>query len=76
MATELKTIKGKFQSKTQEKLVGGEMFLTRFSGGKEGMKVQLTISTSHQDDLFTHITFDKEGIKQLIEELKESFDLG
>jgi len=57
-------------------LVGGEMFLTRFSGGKEGMKVQLTISTSHQDDLFTHITFDKEGIKQLIEELKESFDLG
>jgi len=75
MATELKTIKGKFQSKTQEKLVGGEMFLTRFSGGKEGMKVQLTISTSHQDDFFTHITFDKEGIKQLIEELKENFDL-
>ena len=75
MSKELKTIKGKFHSKTQEKLVGGEMFMTRFFGGKEGMKVQLTISTSHQDDLFTHITFDKEGITQLIEELKENFDL-
>ena len=75
MSKELKTIKGKFHSKTQEKLVGGEMFMTRFSGGKEGMKVQLTISRSHQDDLFTHITFDKEGITQLIEELKENFDL-
>jgi hypothetical protein len=49
------------------------MSLTRFSGGKEGMKLQLTMRS--QEDLFTHIALNKEEIKTLIKELKENFDL-
>jgi predicted DNA-binding antitoxin AbrB/MazE fold protein len=51
-----------------------KLSLTRFSGGKEGMKVQLTMRA--QDDFFTHITLNKKEIKKLIKELQENFDLG
>jgi hypothetical protein len=50
-----------------------EMSLTRFSGGKEGMKVQFTMRD--QGDFFTHITLNKKEIKKLIKELQENFEL-
>jgi hypothetical protein len=50
-----------------------EMSLTRFSGGKEGMKLQLTMRT--QDQFFTHITLNKEELKTLIKEIQENFEL-
>jgi len=50
-----------------------EMSLTRFSGGKEGMKLQLTMRS--QGDFFTHITLNKSEIKKLIKELQENFEL-
>lgn len=73
MSTELKTLKGQFQSMKTGKIENTEMSLTRFSGGKEGMKVQLTMRT--QDEFFTHITLNKEEIKKLIKELQENFEL-
>jgi hypothetical protein len=73
MSTELKSLKGKFHSQKTNEMENTEMSLTRFSGGKEGMKLQLTMRS--QEDLFTHIALNKEEIKTLIKELKENFDL-
>ncbi len=73
MSTELKTLKGQFHSRNTNQMENTEMSLTRFSGGKEGMKLQLTMRS--QEDFFTHIALNKEEIKTLIKELKENFDL-
>ena len=73
MSTELKTLKGQFWNKETSELQNTELSLTRFSGGKEGMKVQLTMRT--QDKFFTHIALDKEQIKNLVKELQENFDI-
>ena len=75
MSTELKSIKGKFHSQKTNKMEETNLSLTRFSGGKEGMKLQLTMRTEDQDQFFTHISFNKEQIKVLIKELQENFDL-
>jgi hypothetical protein len=75
MATELKSLKGQFHSQKTNEMENTEMLLTRFSGGKEGMKLQLTLRTQDQDELFTHIALNKEQIKVLISELQENFDL-
>jgi len=74
MSTELKSIKGQFfNTKNEGELEDIDMSLTRFSGGKEGMKVQLTLKS--QDRFFTHIALNKEQIKVLISELENNFDL-
>ena len=73
MSTELKSLKGQFHSQETNKMENTEMSLTRFSGGSEGMKVQLTMRS--QGDFFTHITLNKEEIKTLIKELQENFEL-
>ena len=73
MSKELKSLKGQFHSQKTNEIENTEMSLTRFSGGKEGMKVQLTMRT--QDEFFTHITLNKEEIKKLIKELQENFEL-
>jgi len=73
MSTELKSLKGQFHSQKTNEMENTEMSLTRFSGGKEGMKVQLTMRS--QGDFFTHITLNKEEIKTLIKELQENFEL-
>ena len=73
MSTELKSLKGQFHSRNTNQMENTEMSLTRFSGGKEGMKLQLTMRS--QEDFFTHIALNKEEIKTLIKELKENFDL-
>ena len=75
MSTELKSLKGKFHSQKTNEMENTEMSLTRFSGGKEGMKLQLTMRTEDQDQFFTHITLNKEQIKLLIQELQENFEL-
>ena len=71
MSTELKSLKGQFSNKGV--MEDTSMSLTRFSGGKEGMKVQFTMRA--QGDLFTHITLNKKEIKKLIKELQENFEL-
>jgi len=48
MSTELKSLKGQFHSQKTNEMENTEMSLTRFSGGKEGMKLQLTMR--QQDD--------------------------
>ena len=73
MSTELKTLKGQFWNKETSELQNTELSLTQFSGGKEGMKVQLTVRSS--DGFFTHIALDKEQIKNLVKELQENFDV-
>lgn len=75
MSTELKSITGKFHSQKTNQLEHTEISLTRFSGGKEGMKLQLTLRTQDQDQFFTHIALNKEEIKSLISELQENFTL-
>tara|TARA_R110002167_G_scaffold11080_1_gene49486 strand:- start:152 stop:370 length:219 start_codon:yes stop_codon:yes gene_type:complete len=72
MATELKSIKGKFQSNRSE-IGNTQMSLTRFNGGKEGIKLQLTIR--NQGEFFTHIAINKKQIKKFIKELQQNFDL-
>ena len=73
MSTELKSLKGKFWNQKTLQMDSTEMSLTRFSGGEEGLKLQLTMR--QQDDFFTHITLNKEEIRTLIKELQENFDL-
>lgn len=73
MSTELKSLKGQFHSQETNEMENTEMSLTRFSGGKEGMKLQLTMRT--QDQFFTHITLNKEELKTLIKEIQENFEL-
>tara|TARA_B110000902_G_scaffold256810_1_gene324103 strand:- start:901 stop:1122 length:222 start_codon:yes stop_codon:yes gene_type:complete len=73
MSTELKSLKGKFWNQKTLQMDSTEMSLTRFSGGEEGLKLQLTMRT--QGDFFTHIALNKEEIKTLIKELQENFDL-
>ena len=73
MSTELKSLKGQFHSQKTNEMENTEMFLTRFSGGKEGMKLQLTMR--QQDDFFTHITLDKKQMQLLVKEIQENFEL-
>ena len=73
MSTELKSLKGKFWNQKTLQMDSTEMSLTRFSGGEEGLKLQLTMRT--QGDSFTHIALNKEEIRTLIKELQENFDL-
>jgi len=73
MSTELKTLKGKFHSQKTNEMENTELFLTRFSGGNEGMKLQLTLRA--QDKFFTHIALSKEELKKLVKEIEENFDL-
>jgi len=73
MSTELKSLKGHFHSTKTNEMEKTELSLTRFSGGVEGMKVQLTMRT--QDEFFTHITLNKKQIKKLIKELQTNFEL-
>ena len=73
MSTELKTLKGQFHSQKTNEMENTEMSLTRFSGGKEGMKLQLTMR--EQGYFFTHITLNTDEIKKLIKELQDNFNL-
>ena len=73
MSTELKSLKGQFHSQKTDEMENTEMSLTRFSGGKEGMKLQLTMRNN--GTFFTSIALNKKEIKKLIKELQENFDL-
>ena len=72
MSTELKSLKGQFHNQKTNEMENTEMSLTRFSGGKEGMKLQLTMR--EQGDLFTHITLDKKQMQLLVKEIQENFE--
>ena len=73
MSKELKSIKGKNWNQETSEMEDIKMSLTRFSGGTEGTKVQLTMRNN--GEFFTHIALNKEEIKTLIKELQENFDL-
>jgi|TARA_R110000744_G_scaffold311915_1_gene419323 ABC-type Na+ transport system ATPase subunit NatA len=73
MSTELKSLKGKNWNQEASEFENAEMSLTRFSGGKEGMKLQLTMRNN--GTFFTSIALNKKEIKKLIKELQENFDL-
>ena len=73
MSTELKSLKGQFHSQKTNEMENTEMSLTRFSGGKVGMKLQLTMRNN--GTFFTHIALNKKEIKTLIKELQENFEL-
>jgi hypothetical protein len=73
MSTELKSLKGQFHSQKTNEMENTEMSLTRFSGGKEGMKLQLTMR--EQGDFFTHITLNTEELRTLVKEIQENFEL-
>tara|TARA_B110000114_G_C14905947_1_gene322657 strand:- start:338 stop:559 length:222 start_codon:yes stop_codon:yes gene_type:complete len=73
MSTELKSLKGKNWNEESSEMENAEMSLTRFSGGKEGMKVQLTMRNNGK--FFTTIALNKKEIKKLIKELQENFEL-
>ena len=73
MSKELKTIKGKNWNQETSEMENTSFSLTRFSGGQEGMKVQLTLRNN--GEFFSHIALNKTQIKELIKELQENFEL-
>jgi len=75
MSKELKSINGTFQSESTMQYVGTELSLSSFWGGKEGKKLALNISNFNQSSNFSHITLNKEQIKELIKELQNNFNL-
>jgi hypothetical protein len=75
MSTELKSLKGQFHSESTNQMENTEMSLTRFSGGKEGMKLQLTMRNTNQGKFFTHITLSNEQLQILIKEIQNNFEL-
>ena len=75
MSKELKSIKGTFQSESTNQMRGIELSLSSFWGGKEGKKLSLNISNFDQSNSFSHITINKEQIKELIKELQNNFNL-
>ena len=75
MSKELKSIEGTFQSDRTQKMRCTELSMSRFWGGKEGEKLALNISNFDQNPNFSHITLNKEQIKELIKELQNNFNL-
>jgi len=75
MSKELKSIKGTFQSESTNQMRGIELSLSSFWGGKEVKKLSLNISNFDQSNSFSHITINKEQIKELIKELQNNFNL-
>tara|TARA_R110000764_G_scaffold30119_1_gene70095 strand:+ start:309 stop:536 length:228 start_codon:yes stop_codon:yes gene_type:complete len=75
MSKELKSINGTFKSESTNQMRGIELSLTSFWGGKEGEKLALNISNFDQNNNFSHITLNKEQIKELIKELQNNFNL-
>ena len=73
MSKELKTINGKNWNQETSEMESTSFSLTRFSGGAEGMKVQLTMRNN--GEFFSHIALSKTEIKKLIKELQENFEL-
>ena len=73
MSTELKSIKGKNWNSDISEMESTKVSLTKFSAGKKGMKVQLTLRTN--GEFFTHVSLSKKQIKKLIKELQENFEL-
>ena len=73
MATELKSIKGKNWNQETSEMEKTIISLTRFSGGQEGMKLQLMLRKN--GEFFSHVLLNKTQIKELIKELQENFNL-
>ncbi len=75
MATELKTIKGKFHNEKTNEMETTNMRLTRFWGGDEGVKLDLSLKEQQGRFGFTHITLTREELKILVNEIKENFNI-
>ena len=82
MSTELKSIQGRHE-KTEMAPQGGyetvysnsAMSLTRFAGGPEiGPMLQITLP-QHGDDYFSHIQLNREQVQDLVNELRNHFDI-
>lgn len=82
MSTELKSITGRHEKTELAKKGGYEtvysdssMGLTRFSGGPEiGPMLQITLS-QNGDDYFSHIQLNREQVQELVNELRNHFDI-
>tara|TARA_R110001632_G_scaffold140878_1_gene256940 strand:- start:229 stop:456 length:228 start_codon:yes stop_codon:yes gene_type:complete len=75
MSKELKTINGTFQSESTNQMREIQLSLSTFWGGKEGKKLAFNISNFDQSNNFSHITLNKEQIRELIKELQNNFNL-
>lgn len=82
MSTELKSIQGRHE-KTELAPQGGyetvyshsSMSLTRFAGGPEiGPMLQITLP-QHGDDYFSHIQLTQDQVQDLVDELREHFNI-
>lgn len=82
MSTELKSIQGRHEktvltenSGYQTQYSQSSLGLTRFAGGKDvGHMLQITLP-QHGDSYFAHIQLNKEQIQELIDELRDKFNL-
>ena len=82
MSTELKSIQGRHEKTILTENTGYQtdysqsaMSLTRFAGGPEiGPMLQITLP-QHGDDYFSHIQLNQEQIQELVNELRNHFDI-
>tara|TARA_R100000655_G_scaffold105681_1_gene154128 strand:- start:633 stop:860 length:228 start_codon:yes stop_codon:yes gene_type:complete len=75
MATDLKTIKGKFHNQKTNEMETTKMTLVSFWGGDEGVKLQLKLKEQKGYCGFTHIDLTREELKILVNEIKENFNI-
>jgi hypothetical protein len=82
MSTELKSIQGRHEKTELAKQGGYEtvysqaaMSLTRFAGGPEiGPMLQITLP-QNGDDYFSHIQLNRDQVQDLVNELRNHFDI-
>lgn len=82
MSTELKSIQGRHEktiltenSGYQTEYSESSMSLTRFAGGKElGHMLQITLP-QHGDKYFSHIQLTQDQVQDLVDELREHFNI-
>lgn len=78
MSIELKSIKGRYEIPRKDEMKSdyGESTLrmTRFSGGKKGLMVQLTVCQANGDTAYVQLT--KEQAAEMIAELKRELGIG
>ncbi len=70
MSTELKSIKCRKETEFGNK--ESEIKLTRFSGGKNGIMVQMNIDPDiDHNRMFAHVQLTQSQVKDLVKELQE-----
>jgi hypothetical protein len=75
MSTELKKIASVMPATANTPATVANLHLTRFAGGQDGTKLQVTIQNRYSGNGIAYTHLNKAQIKDLINTLQEAFDL-